>query len=604
MFKNSSFIKKRQLIKIFLLVVCGALILTATRTKGDLGPPGPPPSEECVGLVEVHGWAWSDNIGWISFSSETDGSSVEYGVKIDYEALGGIPPYCPGLLQGYAWSDNIGWITFNESELAGCPSSPCQAYTSSMKTDPEEPVGGWARACYVFQSGCSGPLNPDAGEWDGWISLNADPNLVINRDTGEFEGWAWSDDFGWISFNCLNEEECTTSNYKIAEWNLPSTNLTPVCDSLIANPSSGDAPLTVNFTGSGHDQDETGTIVQYEFNTGEGACEGSIVCGLALTQAACEACGCSWDKVSGFCTGPSRDCSSLDSEESCSPCGLCSWNFNKITTSENTAQYTYNATGTYCAKLRVQDDYGDWSETPGDCPDTCTQQIIVTEGEGGNNPPTADITCYPEGCSQSPGSCTGYTRSLFCLKNDSTDPDGQGDIASSTWIITGETNDTLHCTVDPLCNWTMPSYFPSGDYNAELHVEDYAGEVDIVNQSFKILQDIIADFECSLKPDSGWQSCDGFKVAEGARVYFKDTSTGSENTSGGYWPITSWSWTFTDGSPSTSNAQNPSATFEALSSNSGLVTLSVVDQNGRSDQVSYKLYITKSFPQWQEASPY
>jgi len=197
------------------------------------------------------------------------------------------------------------------------------------------------------------------------------------------------------------------------------------------------------------------------------------------------------------------------------------------------------------------------------------------------------------------------------------DPDDNNDIVTSTWSIfyqggTPYQEDYTVCTDNMLtsgqneaiCDITLPANMPASQwYYAELEVEDTAGSTDATTHDFYVSQDIIADFECSLKPDSGWQSCDGFKVSEGARVYFKDTSTGSENTSGGYWPITSWSWTFTDGTPSTSNAQNPSATFEALSSNSGLVTLSVVDQNGRSDQVSYKLYVTVPLPQWREISP-
>jgi len=46
----------------------------------------------------VWGWAWSENIGWISFNG------VNYGVNIDPAS---------GDFSGYAWSENIGWIKFD-----------------------------------------------------------------------------------------------------------------------------------------------------------------------------------------------------------------------------------------------------------------------------------------------------------------------------------------------------------------------------------------------------------------------------------------------------------------------------------------------------------
>lgn len=58
----------------------------------------------------LSGWAWSDSFGWISFSSTTDGSTVNYGVKI---ATTTTANYTAGEFDGYAWSENIGWISFN-----------------------------------------------------------------------------------------------------------------------------------------------------------------------------------------------------------------------------------------------------------------------------------------------------------------------------------------------------------------------------------------------------------------------------------------------------------------------------------------------------------
>jgi len=153
----------------------------------------------------VSGWAWSKNIGWISFNNTTGGGATNYGVHIDPVT---------GNFSGYAWSENIGWITFNSAELAGCPSGPCEAKVDLENCPGNKcPVSGWARAL------------AHGNGWDGWIKLRGTAvdgspyGVSIDMVTGEFSGWAWSDMvIGWISFNCNNPEignVCPTSNYKV-----------------------------------------------------------------------------------------------------------------------------------------------------------------------------------------------------------------------------------------------------------------------------------------------------------------------------------------------------------------------------------------------------
>lgn len=131
----------------------------------------------------MSGWAWSDNIGWISFNC-TDTSScsaVDYGVDIAIN----------GDLSGYAWSDNIGWISFNSSDLSPCPSGACKAKLSGNN------LQGWARALSYGDS------------WDGWISLNGSNYGITLNNNDEFIGYAWdASDInseaigqGWIDFN-------------------------------------------------------------------------------------------------------------------------------------------------------------------------------------------------------------------------------------------------------------------------------------------------------------------------------------------------------------------------------------------------------------------
>ena len=90
-----------------------------------------------------------ETIGWISFSCKNPEAPAPYDFGVDISAAN-------GLFSGYAWSENIGWISFNSSDLVGCPSGTCQA-SVNLTTGQ---VSGWARALSY------------GGGWDGWIKLS------------------------------------------------------------------------------------------------------------------------------------------------------------------------------------------------------------------------------------------------------------------------------------------------------------------------------------------------------------------------------------------------------------------------------------------------
>lgn len=219
----------------------------------------------------LFGYAWSDNIGWISFNNcDIFGScsGPDYGVKVDSS----------GLMSGHAWSDNIGWISFQG--LGGCPEGTCEAKLDRVTGQ----VTGWARACTVFQndSTCSGLLKGPAelGGWDGWIKLSGDiiDNAGINiGDYGvsansapdptdpmskcDWSGWAWGGDdddpaipndpitglegdevIGWIKFfndadgdGIVNNDSDSPADYGVKgtgdackDVNAPTLRITPL----------------------------------------------------------------------------------------------------------------------------------------------------------------------------------------------------------------------------------------------------------------------------------------------------------------------------------------------------------------------------------------
>ncbi len=210
-----------------------------------------------------------------------------------------------------------------------------------------------------------------------------------------------------------------------------------------------------------------------------------------------------------------------------------------------------------------------------------------------NQPPVAGICCRTCG----PGeNCTAYNTEVFTLINNSSDPDGSADIIRSRWDILGwGGSPDLEClSPNALCNFTL-SPLSAGNYSVELYVEDQNGESSTTSKSITILQDVIADFKCSLSADGPWQSCNGFKVTVGERVYFKDESLASTGAT-----INSWSWTFDDGDPASSTAQNPSTQFQ--SSGSKRVTLIVTDSAGRSDDQEATLNVRR-LPIWFPVPP-
>jgi hypothetical protein len=142
--------------------------------------------------TRLTGYAWSENIGWISFK---DGSSP---VKVKPD----------GSLTGYAWSENIGWVQFG-----GLSSFPNASYGTNAKLEGDK-ILGWARAV----AGMSGQ---NRGGWDGWIALN---NVKISSilpanpfsPSGCANGCAWgSDVIGWVDFSgvstSIQKNSCSSS---------------------------------------------------------------------------------------------------------------------------------------------------------------------------------------------------------------------------------------------------------------------------------------------------------------------------------------------------------------------------------------------------------
>lgn len=169
-----------------------------------------------AGDMPLTGYAWSQYMGWISFSGVAD-DGAEYGVFEDKTT---------GALSGYAWSSNLGWISFEASD-AGHPAPAADLENTGA-------LSGWARACAAFadKESCSGPLDVNTAGWDGWIALSgvADDGGeygIVQDSSCKWSGYGWgSDAIGAISASGIAADG---SPYGVTGDDPDACAVTPVC---------------------------------------------------------------------------------------------------------------------------------------------------------------------------------------------------------------------------------------------------------------------------------------------------------------------------------------------------------------------------------------
>lgn len=191
--------------------------------------------------LSIDGYAWSEHLGWLHFKGPSG-----YGVYQNSST---------GRLSGYAWSPYYGWVTFNSgpspkypsngNDLIGCPSGTCPAQVD-IATGA---VTGWARSCAAFEdkNKCSGPLDPKAGGWDGWIRLG--PGYGLKSVAGCWEGRAWgSENIGSLSFKGTAQDG---SPYGVVDSNCRATvTCSPDPVAVVINTNTTLTATPTGFTGT------------------------------------------------------------------------------------------------------------------------------------------------------------------------------------------------------------------------------------------------------------------------------------------------------------------------------------------------------------------
>lgn len=170
------------------------------------GPLKSPWANAFAGSDEVRGFAWSSNIGWISFNCIDRGtcSSSDYKVTMDLSN---------GVMSGYAWSSNIGWI---DVDPAGANARPSDKHGVQINLS-DGTMSGWMRALSY------------GGGWDGWIKITdakVGQGGTITNSAGTGGGWAWgSDVIGWVRFS--NTLYSTVIPHAECDFSANPTTITP-----------------------------------------------------------------------------------------------------------------------------------------------------------------------------------------------------------------------------------------------------------------------------------------------------------------------------------------------------------------------------------------
>jgi hypothetical protein len=157
------------------LIAIGSLVLVGGRFAAHAQGPG----------GTLSGWAWSSNIGWLSFNSaDTGAGGGPYGVSVDSN----------GDFSGYAWSPNIGWVSFGPNS---CGTQPNVNLSSGA-------VSGWAQAVAADNNGWNGCIelsgtNHSTSDSSGNSGVSY---VTSGSNAGQFVGYAWgSTNIGWLQFN-------------------------------------------------------------------------------------------------------------------------------------------------------------------------------------------------------------------------------------------------------------------------------------------------------------------------------------------------------------------------------------------------------------------
>lgn len=116
------------------------------------------------GAGDLSGWAWNDEVGWISFYWGNTSANPTAGTTTlcqSYNGYCGVTIDGAGVFHGWAWNDTVGWISFNCANTSCGPSNfdVATAWVAAPKTGTLD--------SQTFDTGVAGGAQLNSITWKG-----------------------------------------------------------------------------------------------------------------------------------------------------------------------------------------------------------------------------------------------------------------------------------------------------------------------------------------------------------------------------------------------------------------------------------------------------
>ncbi len=178
----------------------------------------------------------------------------------------------------WAWNDIVGWIDLYTTNTVSVSSQKLTGYASSSAGDVSLDCATTSAGniCGVSNYGVTndGLGNLSGYAWNdtyGWISFDCNNNngcssstyrVYIDPDNGDFHNYAWNDVAGWFSFNCAEPNVCGASNYR-AKTSWTATSTTGTLDSTVYDTGTAKGAQLNSFVWKG--LEPANTDVKFQF---------------------------------------------------------------------------------------------------------------------------------------------------------------------------------------------------------------------------------------------------------------------------------------------------------------------------------------------------
>src|SRR3989344_5420056 len=218
-----------------------------------------------------------------------------------------------------------------------------------------------------------------------------------------------------------------------------------------------------------------------------------------------------------------------------------------------------------------------------------------------NSPPLASISCSSSDCIGFALVPQGASGSLDAIYSATDAEDSASDLVCAFEVKNDSDLSVINLISNCVSNTTLISGLSKGDYTAKVIATDTKGLTDEKLKSFTLIQDIVAEFECSLDGIL-FKNCSNLgEITTENTIYFNpDSSIPSQGAT-----IISWSWDFNNDGIEDSTLRYPNTKLSKIGNN--IITLTAIDDNqvkgSRSDNIQKTLNILLPLPIYKEIVP-